>query len=297
MILGGDHWTVQFPPLKTFCRLDVPNSSCSFEGMIRLHVLGAGGAVPTASHGPAAYWVEIDGQGLLLDPGPGALVRLLRQPGTVDEIDAINTVLLSHLHLDHTADLAPLLFAMHSVLARSTTTLHLYGPPGTADFLAQLKDLYGTWLTPHGRALVLDEVSPGSVIELSGGGRAVAHAAAHEESNFGAPCLGWTFQDSQGARLVYSGDTGPCEDLTTAARGCDLLLVECTTPDDLAVAGHLAPEMIVELVRNTHPRRVVLTHLYPLVVNQAPELAVTAATEIPCTAARDGDTFTVEIES
>lgn len=265
--------------------------------MIRLHVLGAGGAVPTASHGPAAYWVEIDGQGLLLDPGPGALVRLLRQPGTVDEIDAINTVLLSHLHLDHTADLAPLLFAMHSVLARSTTALHIYGPQGTADFLARLKDLYGTWLTPHRRALTLDEVSPGSVIELSGGGQAMAHAAAHEESNFGAPCLGWTFQDSQGARLVYSGDTGPCEDLTTAARGCDLLLVECTTPDDLAVPGHMAPGRIAELVRNTRPHRVVLTHLYPLVVDQAPELAVTAATEIPCTAARDGDTFTVEIES
>ena len=62
--------------------------------MIRLHVLGAGGAVPTASHGPAAYWLEIDGHGLLLDPGPGALVRLVRQPGAPDTVDAVSDLAL-----------------------------------------------------------------------------------------------------------------------------------------------------------------------------------------------------------
>ncbi|MEZ4387831.1 MAG: hypothetical protein R3D98_09680 [Candidatus Krumholzibacteriia bacterium] len=66
--------------------------------MIVLHVLGAGGATPTPERGPAAYWVELDGHGLLLDPGPGALVRLVRQPGAPDSVDGVDTVLLSHLH-------------------------------------------------------------------------------------------------------------------------------------------------------------------------------------------------------
>jgi ribonuclease BN (tRNA processing enzyme) len=128
--------------------------------MIRLHVLGAGGAVFTPGRGPAAYWLDVDDQGLLVDPGPGALVRLVRQPGAPDDVDAVATVLFTHLHLDHTADLAPLLFAMHSILSRATTPLRLVGPRGLAAYLGRLRDLYGPWLEPHQRSVELREVEP-----------------------------------------------------------------------------------------------------------------------------------------
>jgi ribonuclease BN (tRNA processing enzyme) len=262
--------------------------------MINLHVLGAGGAVPTASHGPAAYWVEVDGQGLLLDPGPGALVRLVRQPGAPDDVDSVQSVVLSHLHLDHTADLAPLLFALHSVLARETAPLTITGPPGTAGLLDRLRRLYGEWLEPRCREVHVGEVEPGQGLALDGGGRAEAFLVQHGERRFGEVCLGWSFQDAAGRRLVYTGDTGPCPTLTEAARGCDLLLTECSTPDDLAVEGHLSPDRISDLVRNTRPGRVVLTHLYPLVAAQAPERTVAEATGIACVAARDGDCFTLD---
>jgi ribonuclease BN (tRNA processing enzyme) len=265
--------------------------------MIRLHVLGAGGAVFTPERGPAAYWVEVDGQGLLLDPGPGALVRLVRQPGAPDEVDAIDTVLLSHLHLDHTADLAPLLFALHSILARATAPLRLVGPPGLSDFLERLRGVYGSWLEPRCRPLELRELAAGDGLDLAGGGRAETFAAAHEETRFGAPCLGWSFRDREGRRLVYSGDTGPGDALREAAVGCELLLVECSTPDDLAVDGHLSPSRVADLARNARPGRVVLTHMYPLVAAQDPARTVTALAAVPCTAARDGEVFTVPDET
>lgn len=203
--------------------------------MIQLHVLGAGGAVPTATHGPAAYWLWVDEAGLLLDPGPGALVRLVRQPGAPETVDGIPAVLFSHLHLDHTADLAPLLFALHSVLARDTSPLLLAGPIGLTDLLARLGDLYGDWIQPRRRPLDVRELAPGDTLPLPGGGRATAFAARHTTTRFGGACLGWTFADRAGRRLVYSGDTGPSAHLADAARGADLLLVECSTPDDLAV--------------------------------------------------------------
>ena len=261
--------------------------------MIRLHVLGAGGAVPTASHGPAAYWVEIDGHGLLLDPGPGALVRLVRQPGAPDTVDTVTTVVLSHLHLDHTADLAPLLFCLHSVLACETAPLSLAGPQGTAAFVRRLTDLYGSWLEPRCRELQVRELAAGESFDLPAGGLATAFAADHAERQFGAACLGWVFTDHDGHRLVYTGDTGPCRTLTAAAAGCDLLLAECSTPDDLATTGHLCPGRVGELARNTRPRRVVLTHLYPLVAAQNPERDVTELAGVPCVAARDGDVFEI----
>jgi len=73
--------------------------------MIRFHILGAGGAVPTATHNPAAYWVTVDGQSILMDPGPGALVRLVQSGQATGGVDDIETVLFTHLHPDHCADL------------------------------------------------------------------------------------------------------------------------------------------------------------------------------------------------
>jgi ribonuclease BN (tRNA processing enzyme) len=261
--------------------------------MIRLHVLGAGGAVFTPTRGPAAYWLEIDGQGLLLDPGPGALVRLVRQPGAPDAVDELETVLISHLHLDHTADLAPLLFALHSILARETAPLRLVGPVGLASFLERLRGVYGSWLEPRRRPLELREIEAGGALALAGGGRAEAFATTHEDTHFGAACLGWCFEDREGRRLVYSGDTGPSAELEARAAGCDLLLVECSTPDELAVDGHLSPARVAEIVRNARPARVVLTHLYPPVAATGPDRAVHQSTGVPCTAARDGEIFEV----
>jgi ribonuclease BN (tRNA processing enzyme) len=259
--------------------------------MITLHILGAGGATPGPDRGPSAYWLEIDGHGLLLEAGSGALVRLVRQPGAPDSVDAINMVFLSHLHLDHAADLAPMLFAMHSVLSRNREPCLLAGPSGLAAYLARLQDLYGDWLKPHDRVLIVREMAAGESIELAAGGKAEAFLVEHAEKRFSDFCLGWSFTDAAGNRLVYSGDTGPCSALENAALGCDLLLVECSTPDDLAVEGHLSPGRVIDLVSRARPARVVLTHLYPLVAAQEPGPAISEATGIPCTAARDGDTF------
>lgn len=261
--------------------------------MIELHILGAGGAFPTASHGPAAYWLTIDGHGLLLEAGCGALVRLVRQPAAPDSLHDIPLILLSHLHLDHTADLAPLFFALHAQPVMNPAPLVLAGPRGLAAYLQRLRDLYGDWLETPGRELAVREVAPGQSLPLPGGGLAAAFAVEHNETRFGGHCLGWSFRDKAGKRLVYSGDTGPCDALADAARGCDLLLIECTTPDHLTVAGHHSPGQVAALVRRAQPAQVVLTHLGPLVARQEPDTVVSDTTGVSCRAARDGDVITL----
>lgn len=257
--------------------------------MIELHILGAGGAVPTPTHGPAAYWLLVDGQGLLLDPGPGALVRLVRQPGAPDNVDDVDTVLISHLHLDHTADLAPLLFAAHSVLARNPRPLQLYGPPGFTAYLGRLRDLYGAWLTPRTREVVTTELAAGDVLPLGGeGARITAFATAHDVGRLGSPCLGFRVVDAAGAVLTYSGDSGPCAELTAAARGSQVLVVECSTPDHMASPGHMCPSRVADLCRKARPGRAVLTHLYPLVAGRGAAGDVTHACGVPCAEAHDG---------
>lgn len=232
--------------------------------MIRIRILGAGGAVPTPTHTPAAYWVTVDGMSLLMDPGPGALVRLVRSGDAPGGVDEIGTVLFSHLHPDHSGDLLALLFALHSPLPASEAPLQLFGPPGLQRLLDRLGDIYGSWLVPRKRVLTVTEVRPGDCVPLGpGGATAVAFAVDHPQDRLSDVALGWRFTDAAGQVAVYSGDTGDCATLRDAAAGCDLLILECSTTDEWDVPGHLNPAAAGAVCAAANPRRVVLTHQYP----------------------------------
>jgi ribonuclease BN (tRNA processing enzyme) len=231
--------------------------------MIKFHILGAGGAVPTPTHTPAAYWVTVDGDPVLLDPGPGALVRLVKSGWVPRGVDDIGLVMLTHLHPDHCADLLHLLFALHSPVPTRTDPVRLYGPSGLVNYLEKLKGIYGSWLEPRQRELQIWEIGPADTVPLPAGGSARPFAVDHPQDRLSRSALGYTFCDTAGQRAVFSGDTGPCAGLNQAARGADLLVVECSTPDHLATAGHMTVSQVGDLCAAARPQRTVLTHQYP----------------------------------
>ena len=80
------------------------------------------------------------------------------------------------------------------------------------------------------------------------------------------PAWGVSIVAPDGARLVYTGDTGPTETMTEFARGCDLLLVEATlrdAADDDPRRGHLTPEEAIELATDADPGETLLVHYPP----------------------------------
>lgn len=263
--------------------------------MIRFHILGAGGAVPTPTHTPAAHLVTVDGHPVLVDPGPGALVRHVRSGEAPHGVDDLQHVLLTHLHPDHCADLMPLLFALHSVVPQRTDEFHLIGPRGLAGYLQKLRDLYGSWLEPRRRRLVVREIQSGDEVLLPGGGRITSFAVEHPQDRFAEQPLGYRFTDGAGRIAVFSGDTESCPGLEEAARGADLLVVECSTPDELAVAGHMTPSSVAELCSRAQPRQVVLTHQYPAAAELDLASLVTRTWTGAVHQARDGDVFEIGI--
>jgi len=261
--------------------------------MIRIHILGAGGAVPTPTHTPAAYQVVVDDSALLMDPGPGALVRLVQGGLAPRGVDDIERVLLTHLHPDHCADLLALLFALHSPIPERSDPLHLIGPRGLVDYLKRLGDLYGSWLEPRQRDLQIEEIEPGQSVSLGGDAVAEAFAVNHPQDRFAETPLGYRFTDAAGNVLVFSGDTGSCPELNAGAAGADLLVVECSTSDELATAGHMTPTLVARLCRDSRPRRVVLTHQYPPAAALDLSALIEPHCDCPVIQARDGDVFTV----
>lgn len=225
--------------------------------MARVVVLGSGTGVPTGRRSSPGFVVETGGDDegvLLIDPGPGALGRMAKAGIPVERVDR---VLLTHLHVDHTLDIAALLFARHNPdVAASAPPLTVTGPAGTAALISGMTNLYGRSLETGPESLKVLEATPGRL-----------------DPETGLEGSAWPMEHTphaQGYRLkidgkvfALSGDTGPCENLVHLGSDADLFFIECSLPDGQKVKGHLTPGLIAPVAKKANPKRLVLYHLYP----------------------------------
>ena len=215
-------------------------------------VLGSGTLEFQADRGPSCHLLEAGGRRLLVDSGPGCLQRLAERGLSGGDLDA---VVHSHLHLDHLADLFPLLF--HALMERREAPLSLAGAPGHQ---ARLEAVFAALYPKLGDAPLqwVEQAADGVERALSPDLRVTAWPAAHSQS----PRL-LRFRTDRWS-VAYTGDTGPTPELAEAAAGVDWLVAECTAPDEIPRGKHLSPDVIAETVRAARPRGVALVHLSPL---------------------------------
>lgn len=105
---------------------------------VKVTLLGTGVGIPQPGRSQSAILVEAE-RPLLLDCGAGTLLRL-DQAGI--DVENLDVVLLTHLHLDHVSDLLALANARY---LRRLTGLEVYGPVGTATWLKTLHSASPTW--------------------------------------------------------------------------------------------------------------------------------------------------------
>lgn len=111
------------------------------EGALSVMVLGSGGPMAVANgRASAGYLIFVDGKPrILMDVGGGTYQRIAESGVNIRELD---TVLLSHLHIDHTGDLSAAIKTVyfHNNLARGMNPaipgrkapINIYGPASTA---------------------------------------------------------------------------------------------------------------------------------------------------------------------
>jgi ribonuclease BN (tRNA processing enzyme) len=246
----------------------------------RVTLLGTGTVALNGERSCAGYLFEAGGVKLLLDCGSGVTHRLseLGLPW-----QAITHVALTHFHIDHHGDLPTLIFAWkYGQLPTRSEPLTIYGPVGTRSLLERLAAGYGEWLLAPGFPVDVREIAPTEGVSLPSDVRLTAQKVPHTPES-----VAYSIEHG-GRRIVYTGDTGPDDAFADWARGCDLLVCECSLPASMAIKEHLTPEQCGQLAARAAPRHVVLTHFYPPVERVDILAAMAAHYNGPVTLGRDG---------
>jgi ribonuclease BN (tRNA processing enzyme) len=250
---------------------------------LALVTVGTGTVAPSATRTGPAHWVERGDVRLLMDCGAGATHRLAKC-GLAWE--RVSHVALSHFHPDHFGELPALLFALRHATKREEP-LVIVGPAGTVRLVKGLAEGFGDWLLDPGYPIGILDLQAGEPFPLSPDVMLEVHPTPHTPESV---AFGVTAPEG---RIVYTGDTGPSDDLAAWAKGCDLLLAECSLPDGQGVEGHLTPDGVGRLAALSGAARLVLTHLYPPTETVDVRAAVARRYRGPVAVAADGDRFEV----
>ncbi|HEV2316749.1 MAG TPA: MBL fold metallo-hydrolase [Thermoplasmata archaeon] len=214
---------------------------------MRLHFLGTGsGSFRGTRRGPTSALLDT----LLLDCGAGATGKL----EDLGRFDAVEGVLISHLHTDHIAGLLD--FLLHTIISGRTRPLTIVSPPGLGAILEAVFAAESTVKRP-------ETVYPFRLIE--GGsieatiGRWTLRSVALDHT---VPDLGYLLA-SDGITAFYAGDTR--EPSAARSTRADYVIHEATYPDRLASVareyGHSTSSEAAETARAMGARKLWLNHV------------------------------------
>jgi ribonuclease BN (tRNA processing enzyme) len=217
---------------------------------MRLTVLGCAGSFPGPESACSAYLVEADGFRLLIDFGSGSLSALQRYAG----IDAVDAILLTHLHCDHMLDACTYVVVRRYAPGGPMPPLPVYAPLGAAE---RISAAYSAENEPVDDVYTFYGLQPGTF--PIGPFTVTADRVNHPIETYGVRV------EHDGHVLAYSSDTAPCEPLLRLAQGADLFLCEASyldgvvNPPDLHLTGREAGEAATK----ADDGRLLLTHLVP----------------------------------
>jgi ribonuclease BN (tRNA processing enzyme) len=223
---------------------------------MELTVLGSGSAVPHPRRSSSAFWLQSESGTLMLDLSASSLHRMAQENLDWAELDSI---WISHFHLDHCGGLGPFLFACLAApeTEHRTKPLKIFGAPGLQSLVENL-DSGGSkhLLLDQPFSVEIIEVEPLEKFEILENVEAVAYSTTHTPDSHAIHLS----ENESG--FVFTSDTGFDEKLATLARHVDLLLMECSFVKDKRVEKHLELAEAINLIRRAEPKRAMLTHFY-----------------------------------
>ncbi len=266
--------------------------------MLRITFLGTGGTLPTPNRNPSAILINRNGELILFDCGEGTQQQMMRAKTGMK----LTSIFITHFHADHFLGIPGLIQTM-SFNGR-TEPLDIHGPEWTEQLVNLLIELgyYKLGFEIHAHELKDGEIvekedysikaiatdhgipSLGYVLEEK---RRIGRFNREKAIELGIPA-GPLFSKLQkgepvtvrgrvikpsmvigesrpGRKLVYSGDTRPCDSIAKASAGADILIHDGTLADELRdwaiETKHSTTKEAALIAREAKVKQLVLTHI------------------------------------
>lgn len=239
---------------------------------IKVVMLGTGSPRPNLNRSQPSQALVVGEETILIDCGEGTTAQLMKA-GIAPQ--SITTLILTHLHSDHTLGYGQFLLGGWG---QGRSELTIVGPKGTKKFHQSILNMYSydiDYRCSLGRSG--NGIRDVKIIEIDEPGKLVENPLPYNITTasmvHNVPTFAFRFEIGE-KTVVISSDTAPNEDIVTLAEGADVLVQNAglTTGEKSAALEkiwdqlqkeHCTPTQAGTIAERAKVKKVVLTHFLP----------------------------------
>lgn len=253
------------------CFTSIANANCGENG-VWLQVLGSGGPELGDKRASSSYLIWYNNKAkILVDIGSGSMLNLEKTSANINDLEA---VLFTHLHVDHSADLPALIKA--SFFTQRTKDLLIYGPSGN-HLMPSTTNFIQTLFGPNGAYRYLSSYLDGSEnysvkpydikFERKQAQTIVDNAeyqiTAAPTHHGPIPAIAWKIKIAD-KTIVFSGDiNNDNHTLMHIAKNAAMLIAHHAIPETATGSSrnlHMPPSVIGQIAAEANVKQLVLSH-------------------------------------
>jgi len=213
--------------------------------------LGTAGArfvVAKQLRSSAGVYMRMEGKNIILDPGPGTLVRCAKSKPAID-VTKLDAIILTHAHIDHSNDVNIVIDAMtggglqrRGLLFAPEECVHGENAVVLTYLKGYLQDII---VLRHNQRYRVDTLS-----------FATSGRHQHQVETYGI------LFDQDGRKISFMVDTKYFPDLIKDYKDSDILVMNVVrlTPHESGKVMHLCMDDVKEILSRIKPGKAILTH-------------------------------------
>lgn len=227
---------------------------------MKITILGTGTFFVSSKRSGPSYLLEADGKKILIDCGPGTLLRLSELSTKLEDLDYI---FISHLHADHTSDLFALQMSFRindfSANGKEYKTPIIFGPEGIEEFTKKLSYVYELPAFDNYSKIEYKKYQESIQIE-----KIQINTFKVDHTAFGVKAKAYALRfEMDGKIFAFSGDGIKCQGVEDVCKEADLFICDTSYSKGKGNTAHMDSLEVGEIAENSRVKKIVLSHLYP----------------------------------